>query len=169
MTPTTNTSRAYATRRALAPTETLLALTLAMITLLAAVWITDSFEDRLLENENERILTQLSTALRHYERETGTTPPGLIQQATAALLDHPDTRRHLDGLPLLLADNDQPILLDAYLNPLAYTETSQGSLPVGDFVSAGPDGRFGNAASDNPEDIDALIDDRYSSDFEALF
>lgn len=156
-------------RRALTLTETLLLLVIAFMGLFTALWITDSFEDRLLEHENQRILASLSTALHDYEQHTASTPPGPVSKASAALLELPQARANLHDLPLLRTADGYATLLDAYLRPLAYTETSQGSLPVGDFVSAGPDGLFGDAFADDPALTDALIDDRYSSDFESLF
>ncbi|MEQ9453103.1 MAG: hypothetical protein RLN76_00745 [Phycisphaeraceae bacterium] len=158
-----------ATRHALTTSETLLTLAIATTLLITGLWTAETYADQLREARNQQILTSLGIAIERYERTTGQHLPGPASIAMTQLTQLEDIRPVIANLPVRVDPNGRVTPLDAYNNPLAYLETSQGAMSVSDFVSAGPDGRFGDAYSDDPAKISALIDDQYASDFELIF
>ncbi|MEQ9461958.1 MAG: hypothetical protein RIG82_13500 [Phycisphaeraceae bacterium] len=167
--PVDRVQKCPATRHALTTSETLLTLAIATTLLITALWTAETYADQLREGRNERILTSLGIAIERFERTTGQHLPGPASIAMTQLTQLEDIRPVIANLPVRVDRSGRVTPLDAYNNPLAYLETSQGAMSVSDFVSAGPDGRFGDAYSDDPAKISALIDDQYASDFELIF
>lgn len=155
--------------RALTTTETLLALAIATALLASGLWTANAWADNLQLHHNARILTKLSLAIERFERLTGQPLPGPATNAMAHLAEQQELRPLIHNLPVRIENDGRLTPLDAWNQPLAYLDNSQGTLAVGDFVSAGPDGVFGDPYASNPERQNALVDDQYASDFERLY
>ncbi|HVP12446.1 MAG TPA: hypothetical protein VMV94_14820, partial [Phycisphaerae bacterium] len=108
-----------------------------------------------------RMLTDLDIALARYHRATGSYPashgPDSAIQATVYLLDHDKTRPILEALPpSVWRGAGKRNLIDPWGTPLRYYPADFGSpcvkanngRPI--FVSAGPDGEFGD---DDPSQL----------------
>ncbi|WP_428389476.1 hypothetical protein [Mucisphaera sp.] len=169
ITLTPSTGRAVTVRRGLTGAETLLSLAVGVLLMAGGLWLTAGYAESLRKQANEDILTAYGSALQRYETISGTLPSGSAATALETLAGLESTRATLVGLPIAMRPDGVAVPLDAYGTPLAYSETSRGALPVGEFVSAGADLTFGDAMADDPALIEALIDDSYSSDFEQLF
>ena len=100
--------------------------------------------------QTQRTLRQLNHALMHYTQQHETFPAGSSYQAIAALRRHPDTAALLDVLPMQQHSNDRWHITDGFGRPLHYRPANQTRHRRAEFVSAGVDGRFGDALAHAP-------------------
>lgn len=127
---------------------------LGVILFLAAGWMQTLKNDARRELA-VRELSLLDKALMKYYRAEGVYPnapgPNAAHWATVALLDHERTRPILESLPpSLLRGASRNELVDPWGKPLKYESQDSGSpfvranngRPL--FISAGPDGGFGD-------------------------
>jgi prepilin-type N-terminal cleavage/methylation domain-containing protein len=143
---------------------------LIVVALLAALFggmvrLTDGLRDRAKSEQTRRLLEALGSAVEQYaalhsssnSREAVVYPPGRFDGAAGpclrALLGAPETRGPLAelGWPWNRLMNDPGAWVDAWGRPLRYVTAlhdeqavrMNGGKPF--WVSAGPDGRFGDA------------------------
>jgi len=159
--------RKTAVRRGMTIVELLLSMAASAVTLGGVTLISESLRTDTSDQQTRRTLRLLRISLTHYHNRHAAWPPGpTTADAVRALLADPEAAVMLR--PLRLPDSPQHewTLRDGYDRPIRYAVGTDGNTVVADFVSAGPDGRFGDLASDHPERRLDAMDNLYGSDLE---
>ncbi len=141
-------------------------LTLAGIALFLGVLMTVSNTVRAenADHQTRAILRSLRMAVMQYHSMTEAYPPGPVSVAIHYLQRLPECEVHLRGLKLR-ADRDGFMTIDdGFGRPLRYIDPTMQRMRIGDFVSAGPDGLFGDTQNTDDRLQHAMMDNIYSSD-----
>lgn len=156
-----------ARRRAMGLVELLFSLAAVAIVLGVLVLISESLRRDTSERKTRDVLRTLRMALNAYHDRHDAWPVGPgPAQALAALLDDPVTEAMVRPLSLVTDDQGGLAVQDGYGCPIGYVRRTDGGAERVDFVSAGPDGQFGDLGSGHPKMRSAAIDDLYGSDLE---
>jgi hypothetical protein len=126
------------------------------------------------EQQTRTTLRQLRLALNRYVADHGDTLPGPTARALATLLQDPAARGPMSDLVFAADEQGRSMLRDGYGHAILYVGP-EAKLPQGaDFVSPGPDGKFGTPGiSETPGtpsggggggDRRAALDDVYGAD-----
>lgn len=140
-------------------------LTLAGISIMLAVlmMVSNTIRTENAYQQTTSILRSLRLALSQYHSQTSTYPPGPSSVAIHYLQRVPESEAHLRGLRMRADREGFMTIDDGYGRPLRYIDPAEQRLRVGDFVSAGPDGLFGDPHSSDPRQQNAMLDNIYSS------
>ena len=151
----------------MALTELLVAGVVIAAVLGALTVVSGSLRDDSARDRTDDTLTLLARAMSAYHAEHGADPlPQATPDALAALFADPAASEHLADLALERDVNQRPILRDGFGQTLVYLTPTQRGAATGDFVSAGPDRRFGDPFSPDPTVRRAAADNLYASDRE---
>ncbi|WP_432800263.1 type II secretion system protein GspG [Poriferisphaera sp. WC338] len=164
----TSSATSKATHRCLAMTlpETLLSAVIIALVLASLVMVSNSLRANSELERTEYTLTILEHALMVYHKSYETGLPQSTSQMLLALSTDNATRNLLRNIPMK-HDPENPdnlIILDGFGNPIQYIPPSQRGNVYGDFVSAGPDGQFGDIFNKNQEQKVGAIDNLHGSD-----
>jgi len=132
---------------------------LGMLTL-----VTNSVRAQSADQQTRQTLSVLRSALVHYHESYGSWPPGHTGTALSALIDQPRDDSPIFSLSVIVEDKGFYVIRDAFGNDVKYLPPRGQKDP--DFVSAGPDGEFGNHLAQTPEDRMALADNIYGRETE---
>lgn len=110
-------------------------------------------------------LLALHQALLEYHNQYGHYPDEPASAVIATLLRDPVTAPILGPVPLKISNST---IADGYGRPLKYIGPKNSDTDQPDFISAGPDGRFGCPKTDVLNASHATIDNLYASDMEAV-
>ena len=160
--------RKPATRQGMTLVELLLSVAVSAVTLGGITLISESLRTDTSDQQTRRTLRLLRRSLTHYHNRHAAWPSGpTTADAIRSLQEDPEAAAMLR--PLRPADSPQHkwIIRDGYDRPIRYAVGTDGNTVVADFVSAGPDGRFGDLASDHPKRRLDAMDNLYGSDLEA--
>ena len=147
--------------------ELLLCVAVVAMVLGGLVLISQSLRDEACEKQTRQTLRRLRAALHEYHLRHRGWPPGpTTDQAIRSLLADPATARMVGPLSLSTDDQGKARICDGYGQPVRYVIRSQGDANDADFVSAGPDGRFGDLASPQPSLRTEAADNLYGADLE---
>lgn len=107
-------------------------------------------------------LSTLNVALQTYHAWGGQPLPADTAAVVQILRQDPSTQPLIAGLPTAPTDRGL-MLLDGYSRPMRYRPAASPD-SVGDFVSAGPDGDFGDADAASPAQRRATTDNLYGAE-----
>ena len=164
----TRIRRKTAERHGMTIVELLLSVAVSAVTLGGITLISESLRTDTSDQQTRRTLRLLRLSLTHYHNRHAAWPPGpTTADAIRAMQADPETAALLRPLRLVDSPQHEWIIRDGYDRPIRYAVGTDGNTVVADFVSAGPDGRFGDLASDHPERRLDAMDNLYGSDLEA--
>jgi hypothetical protein len=147
--------------------EMLLSLSVVAGVLGGMVVASDGVRARHAERQTLGTLRTLRVALLQYRAEHGVFPAGPTSACLGSLLAMPGAGGVLRGLPMGRAEDGGPAVLDGYGRAIEYIPPGEGQVQQPDFVSAGPDGRFGDLHAGRGRGSPAAVDNLYGSDTEA--
>ncbi len=155
------------TRTGMSLTELLLSLALVYLGLGGVALVSESLRTSTADRQTRDTLRTLQACLSSYHDRHGSWPPGpTASDAIKAMLDDPVTAPLIKPLRLS-ADADGSLQAhDGYGCPIRYLLRPHGSAIHAQFVSAGPDGQFGDLTSEHQELRSHAMDNVYSSDLE---
>ncbi len=142
--------------------ELVLALVVIAGVLGLMIVVTNSLRAESAEAATRQTLSLLRATLRYYHEQTQRWPAGDANSALATLIKAADAQSPINALALVANPNGTYVVRDGYGRPLAYQPSQTGHEP--DFVSAGPDGQFGDPQSPDPDARLAVIDNLYASE-----
>jgi prepilin-type N-terminal cleavage/methylation domain-containing protein len=153
-------------RRAFTLVELL--LTTAVIGSLFAglIVVSNSLRADNAQHQTKRTLALLRRALLSYHAEHQGWPASPTTEALRDLRRHPPAGALLVAVGLHTDNRGILSVHDGYGRPVRYLEPAPPRMPLADFVSAGPDGRFGDLSSKLPEQRQAAMDDLFGHDVE---
>ncbi len=146
--------------------ELMLSIAMACAVLGVLVLVSASLRAGIGDDRTRQVLTTLHDALAKYRQTYTADPTGRTHEVIKLLFEDAATAPILESLS---RDRTQgaDVVRDGYGRPVRYLPPAPDGSRPGDFVSAGPDRRFGDPASDQPGDRRAAIDNLYGSDMEA--
>lgn len=124
--------------------------------LTAAVATSNSLRTTSADAQTRATLRELRQALVSYQAEHKTLPPGGTEAVVGALLRDPSSRAFMQKLPISITERDRPSVYDGYGHAIRFFGPEDKPTQGPDFVSAGPDGKFGDPAHPSPPGIDDL-------------
>lgn len=122
----------------------------------AAVVTSNSLRTSSAEAQTHATLRELRQALMSYQAEHKTLPSGPTERVITTLLQSASSRVFMQKLPISFADRNRPTVYDGYGHAIRYFGPEDKPTQGADFVSAGPDGRFGDPSHPSPLGIDDL-------------
>lgn len=156
-----------AARPGMALTELLVTGVVIAAALGALAVVSESLRADTARDRTHDTLTLIASAMSAYHAEYGPAAlPPSTPDALAALFYDPATAEDLADLSLERDANYRPMLRDGFGQPLVYLTPAERGAATGDFVSAGPDRRFGDPFADDPATRRAAADNLYASDRE---
>ena len=148
--------------------ELLLSVAVSAVILGGVTLISESLRTDTSDQQTRRTLRLLRRALIQYHDRHGAWAPGpTTADAVRALRADPKAAAILQPLRIPDSPEHEWIIRDGYDRPIRYAVETDGNTVVADFVSAGPNGRFGDLASNHPERRLDAMDNLYGSDLEA--
>ncbi len=160
------TAVAQHARAAMTLVELMLSVAIASAVLGVLVLVSASLRAGIGEDRTRQVLLTLHDALATYRQTHETDPAGHTHEVIKLLFEDAATAPILESLSRDQTQ-DSDVVRDGYGRPVRYLPPAPDVSLPGDFVSAGPDRRFGDPASDQPDDRRAAIDNLYGSDMEA--
>ena len=146
--------------------EAMLSAAVVSVVLAVLVLISHTLRAEAGEMNTQQTLTRLRAALLTYHANND---PHILpvndQAALRLLLMDPVTGTKIASLPIEHGDTKITIL-DGFGKPLIYIPPEETEDRLGDFVSAGLDGKFGDPFTGVAENTRAALDDIYSSDMD---
>jgi len=118
------------------------------------------------DEQTRSTLRLLRMALNQYHQDTGHWPVCDTDTALLVLLDNPTTARLLQSVPVSTDGQRYARVLDGYGEVIRFKAVGANYFGRPDFVSAGPDGTFGDPASTDADTAAAASDNIYGSDTE---
>ena len=147
--------------------ELLLTNTFIAMILGGLILISQSLRNDACEQQTRSTLRQLRSALKAYHRQHNTWPQeSTTSEAVKTLLSDNATASIVRPLNLGRDDQNQLCVRDGYGHPVRYVVQSRHNIVHADFISAGPDGRFGDLTSQSPRLRDDAADNLYGFDLE---
>ena len=147
--------------------ELLLSITMCTVTLGGLVLVSESLRTDQSDYQTRVALRAMQDAATRYRDLHGRWPTGTTTGAVIdAMLAEPSTAPLIQPLRLDTDPAGGFRVLDGYDGPIRYIPPDRSDDARVDFVSAGPDGRIGNLAADNPDLRDEAMDNLYASDLE---
>jgi hypothetical protein len=143
--------------------EMLLTLSAIAILLGVLMMVSNTLRTENAYQQTVSILRSLRLGLTQYHSLTSTYPPGPTSVAIHYLQRLPECETHLRGLRLRADREGFMTIDDGYGRPLRYIAPADQRLRIGDFVSAGPDGLFGDHLNPDARSQNAMLDNIYSS------
>jgi hypothetical protein len=144
--------------------ETLLSLAGIAVILSLLMAVTNSVRAENADQQTRQILRSLRMALDQYHQATHTFPPSPMSVAIHYLQTLPSSQNHMRGLQLRTDSDGFSVIDDGYGRPLRYFRSTPRGDQSPDFVSAGPDGIFGDRAATDSTHQQAVIDNVYGSE-----
>lgn len=155
-------------RRAMTMVELLLAMVLVAGCLGGLVLTSNSLRSGYAQRQTRATLVSLAQALTAYQAANHAWPPPPTDAALTALARDPASSVFLGSVPIARDAAGQSILRDGYGRTIRYV-AADGAQRRADFVSPGPDGRFGDTSLDNPGEPGSArgqADDLFASEVE---
>lgn len=147
--------------------ELLLSGVVISIVLGALVLVSQSLRTEACDQQTRSTLHHLRTALHAYHEIHQSWPPGpTTALAVQRLLTDAGTAALVRSLDLGTDIQGQTCVRDGYGNPVRYVIQSRQDTAGADFISAGPNGRFGDLNSSNPKLRDDAADNLHGFDLE---
>ncbi len=147
--------------------EMLLAASVIGIVLGGLILASQSLRTETCEQQTRSTLRHLRAALRQYHQRHGAWPSGpTITTAVKALRADPAAAPLLAHITVRTGPGGQIDVHDGYGRPIRYVVEPRGGKIQADFVSAGPDGRFGDPASTHSHVRSDAVDNLYGSELE---
>lgn len=148
--------------------EMLLSLATISLVLGGAVLVSESLRAGTADHQTRETLMALRVALTAYHDHHGRWPRGSTEsEAIRELATDPSTLSLIQSLRVNTDPRGRTRVFDGYGKPIRYIVRAEGDASYADFVSAGPDGKFGDLASDSPQVRNDAVDNIYGSDLEA--
>ncbi len=145
-------------------TELMLCSVLAVAVMGALSLVSASLRNDTAEQQTRATLRTLREALVLYRETHGDWPRGSTHEVLEALLSERATMELIEGLTVTRTSEGLTVL-DGFGRAVVYLPVSEDR-SEGDFVSAGPDGRFGDSRSTDPRQRSAAMDNLYGADTE---
>src|SRR5690606_18809275 len=127
--------------------------------------VSASLRNDTADARTRQTLATLRRALLHYEETHGRGLAGSTPRGIETLLADRTTVSIVQSLTLTRTDEGATVL-DGFGRPVRFQPRAADGARQADFVSAGPDGRFGDPTSTNPDERSAAMDNLYGSDME---
>ncbi len=140
----------------------------ATLGMLGGVVVVDqSVRTKEATHQTQRTLHQLNVALALYRDHHEDAPAGNASEVIRTLKTDRQCAALLHSLPLQRSDKTGWQIRDGFGRAMRYRTSAETSLGRAEFVSAGPDGQFGDPAGEEREQVRAAADNIRGSDLEA--
>ena len=147
--------------------ELLLSVAVCAVMLGGVTLVSESLRHDQSDQETRATLRSLRKALNNYYSQHQYCPAGeTASTVLKALLADKETAAVVCELRLSTDAAGVMHVQDGYGRSMRYIIRDRGAAAQADFVSAGPDGRFGDLSSPDPDLQQASLDDLYGADLE---
>jgi hypothetical protein len=146
--------------------ELLLCCVVLTAGLSALVATANAVRTTFADEQTRDTLRRLRLALNQYHSDTGQWPGGDTDTALLNLMQHTGAARLLKDVPINTDGQRYARVLDGYGEVIRFKAAASDLFGRPDFVSAGPDGFFGDPASPDTDIAAMASDNIYGSDTE---
>ncbi len=147
--------------------ELVVSMAVVGVLLGGVVLVSESLRVSTSDQQTRQTLRRLSMATDAYRRAHGDWPPcSSTARCVGALLADPVSAPMVRSLRLSTDSQGVIHVHDGYGQPIRCISGDKSQTAKPDFVSAGPDGRFGDLSSSREDQFNAAMDNLYSSDLE---
>jgi len=146
--------------------EMMVAMLLAVAAMGSLSLLAASLRDDTPQRQTQTTLTTLHEAMRIYSAAHDAALPAQTHETLQTLLADERSAAIMRHLPFTRTAHGLAVL-DGFGRPIRYLPPTSATRE-GDFVSAGPDGRFGDPHHTDPRQRAAAMDNLYASDQGAL-
>ena len=138
--------------------EMLLVMTAIAVTLGLLSGASNTLRSHNAQQQTINTLRSLRLALDQYHQSTGAFPPEPFSVAVHYLQANPSSATHMQALKFTTNSQGFTTLADGYGRAITYNHLTIHGQYAPDFISAGPDGQFGDLTSTNTYKQQAVID-----------